>query len=268
MKNILLLIHDDAGQNARLQAALDIARATGGHLHCVDISVMPAIVGDYWAGDAAAMLLSDERTREASNRQSIEAHLKQEDVPWTWTDVVGEIAPCLEQAATLSELIVVNRRLDGSPWPDTRTIASDLILNSGKPVLAVPGDSAGLDVTGRAMVAWDGSAEADAAIQAAVPLLQLAAQVTLLEIVDGKSRTVPAERAAEFLSRHDVHAEICREPAGQRSIEDAILDALKQHRANYLVMGGFGHTRIREALFGGVTRAMLTASPVPVLFAH
>jgi len=68
MKNILLLVHDDEGQEARLQAALDLTRALDGHLSCIDMTVMPVIVGDYYAGGDTAILLGEEREREGSDR--------------------------------------------------------------------------------------------------------------------------------------------------------------------------------------------------------
>src|SRR6478609_4988629 len=75
MENILLLVHQDTGQEARLQAALDVTRAVKGHLTCADVSVMPILADDYVGSMGTAMLLEDERTREAENRVAIEARL-------------------------------------------------------------------------------------------------------------------------------------------------------------------------------------------------
>src|SRR5690349_12918136 len=108
MKNILLLVHDDTGQEARLQAALDIARAVRGHLTCLDVAVMPVLFGEHYATSAEAMLLADEREREAANRERLEARLAREDVPWTWVDTVNDIPAALEEAAKTSDLVVVN----------------------------------------------------------------------------------------------------------------------------------------------------------------
>jgi uncharacterized protein YrzB (UPF0473 family) len=98
MKNILLLVHDDAGQEARFQAALDIARGLAGHLTCLDVVQMPVMAGDY-DGMGSAMLLADEREREAGNRTALEARLAKEDVTWDWVDAVGDIADCITRAS-------------------------------------------------------------------------------------------------------------------------------------------------------------------------
>lgn len=269
MKNILLLVHDDAGQEARLQAALDIGRAVSGHVTCLDVAILPAMLGTEYACDAAfgaEMLLAEERDHEAANRTRLEQRLAKEDVTWNWLDATGEIAACLKDASTLADLIVVNRELDEFPLPDMRTAAGALVVGAGKPILAVPESAKRLDLD-NALVAWDGSSAAAAALRAAVPLLKLASRVEIVEI-DDTSVHAPAEDAAAYLSRHDVHAMIRRWPRGTGTTADALLERVATGAFDYIVMGGFGHRRWLEALFGGVTRAMLTKSPVPLFMAH
>lgn len=267
MKNVLLLAHDDAGQEARLQAALDLTRALQGHLTVVDVSMLPVPPGDYFTGDTMGLLLDAEQKRESANRNRIKARIAHEGVAWDWIDVTGDPAPCVEDAAQLADIIVVSRKLDSAPMPDTVEIASELIVKVRKPVLAVPEHGSRLDLAGRVLVAWDGSREASAALQAAVPLLRLASDVRLLEIDDG-SLDVPAEEAAAYLSRHGIEPEIERRSVGQASVEEILLAAVMLEAPAYVVMGGFGHSRTREFIFGGTTRSMLCHSPVPVLLSH
>lgn len=264
MKNILLLIHDDDGQEARLQAALDVTRALNGHLICLDVAVVTPFVGDETGISGGAMLLEMERGAEALNRARLEPRLANEGVSFEWKDVMDYVEPALENAATLADLIVVNRALDSLPMPDMRQVAAALIAESGKPVLAVPDDTGGLNVAGSVLVAWDGSREASDALAAAVPLLRLAEIVTIVEVDDGSVR-IPAEQAATYLSRHDVHPEIVRETGDPARI---LLVRAEIGRFDYLVMGGFGHSRTIEALFGGVTRRLLDDCPIPILVAR
>ncbi|MFA6117942.1 MAG: universal stress protein [Sphingomonas sp.] len=267
MKNILLLVHDDAGQEARIQAALDIGRAVEGHVTCLDVAILPALVGADYVGDAGfGMLLAEERNREAANRATLEARLAREDVPWDWIDATGQIAGCLKGASALADLIVVNRQLDEFPIPDMRTAAGELVVQSGKPILAVPDSLKRMDLE-TAMVAWDGSATSAAALRAAVPLLKLASRVEIVEIEDDSVRA-PVEDAAAYLSRHDIHAMVRRLPHSGRTTADVLADRIATGAFGYVVMGGFGHRRFLEALFGGVTRAMLTRCPVPLFMAH
>jgi nucleotide-binding universal stress UspA family protein len=268
MKNLLLLLHDDDGQEARLQAALDLARAFDGHLNCVDVAILPVIEADAWSGGGGtAMLLTEEKAREAANRTLVEHRLTQEGVPWTWFESVGEIAPCLAKAAGLNDLIILNRRLDGLPIPDMPAAVAELVLKSGKPVLAVPENTRGLAVTGRALVAWDGSIEAERALCAAVPLLAKAGHVQVLEIEDG-STSGSASDAATYLSRHGIHVVVRAEKLAGRNVAKTLLAAMTADRSDYVVMGAYGHSRLAEALFGGVTKRLLDESPVPLFLVH
>jgi nucleotide-binding universal stress UspA family protein len=267
VKNILVLIHDDEGQEARFQAALDIARALEGHLTCVDVTCMRIIPEDAFGGTGTVMLLEDERLRETANRARMEGRLATEDVPWDWVDVTGFLEKSIEQSAAVADLIVVNRDLKGYVDPGARHVSARLVLNSGKPVLAVPAEFEAFATGGSALVAWDGSTGASAALAAAVPLLKLASSVTLFEIDDG-SIGAPAEEAAAYLSRHEVHPRIVRAARGGDAVSSLLLATARTGKFDYLVMGGYGHARLVEAILGGPTRTMLGESPIPLFIAR
>ncbi|MEG3175790.1 universal stress protein [Sphingomonas sp. RB3P16] len=266
MKSVLLLAHDDAGQEARFQAAVDIVRALGGHLTCLDVAIMPPQVGAAFGSDISALLLADEVASETANRTRLEARLAHEDVAWDWIDAGGAVAPCVQDAARLADLIVLNRRLNGFAMPELAEAASTLIVKAGKPILAVPQNLVRFDLT-HALVAWDGSPPAAAALRAAVPLLRLAQTVTLLEVA-AEEITHPTEEGAAYLSRYDVHASVVRTARAGRPVAECILEQARHAAAGYIVMGGFGHLRLVEALLGGTTRTLLEHSPLPLFLAH
>ena len=265
MKNVLLLVHDDEGQEARLQAALDVVRAVEGHLICLDVAMLPDLIGDPYG--VGGLLLDEECEREDRNRQRLEQRLSVEGLPSNWIESTGKLSSCIAEAAGLADLIVVNRKLDSAATPDMRGVATDSLLMTRKPILAVPDNMRGLNLAGHAMIAWDGSDGATAALQAAVPLLKVATRVTILEIGDNAGAT-SGEDAASYLSRHDVRATLMPLRGEYPDVSDDILRQIKNIRPDYVVMGGFGHGRMHEAVFGGVSRRMLTESPVPLLIAH
>jgi nucleotide-binding universal stress UspA family protein len=267
MKNILVLAHDDPGQEARLQAALDVARAVGGHLTCIDVTPIPVMMGDFESATVGAMVMADARVVEADNRQRTEARLANDDVPWTWIDATGDISGSIERASSLADLIVVNNRLDSGIGPDMREVAGRTAVRTDRPVLAVPQDRTGLNLRGSVLVAWDGSHAADAALRAAVPLLKFAQKVTLFEIDDGSLGAL-AEEAAAYLSRHGIHPVVKREKARLMRASSIILSEIAVGRYSYVVIGSYGRGRMTESLFGGVTRALLTGSRVPVFMAR
>lgn len=265
MKNILLLVHDDDGQEARFQAALDIVRALGGHLACIDVTPYPVVAGDAVTGFGETVVLLDERDSEAKNKAALTDRLSREDVSWSWADAMGEMADTVLEAADLADMIVLNRALDGYPLPNMRDIVGRIVARTNAPVLAVP-ETCERFAFDRALVAWDGSPSAAAALRAAVPLLALASEVKLFAAVEDETGT-GVDPAATYLSRHGIHAETRSLDKAHRRADELIERECAAWRADYVVMGAYGHGRLRET-FGGVTRRMLTDSKLPLLLAH
>lgn len=266
MKNILLLVHDDDGQEARLQTALDLTRALDGHLTCIDVTPSPVVTGDLYAGFGEAVMLTDERESEAKNKAALTERLSHEDVRWDWNDATGDIASCVLDAAMLADLIVLNRALGAYPLPDMRTIASRIIMHARKPIVAVPEDLTGFNARGRALVAWDGQASAADTMRACVPLLRLASDVHIFMARDGAENTEPTE-AAEYLSRHGIHASVRIVDDGLHAADALIAEEAALHNADYVLMGAYSHGRLMEA-FGGVTKRILHKSKLPLVLGH
>ncbi len=265
MKNILLLVHSGHGQEARIEVALDVVRAIGGHLTCLDVTVYPAMAGDY--GDSSAILYTDECVREAKNKLSLEPRLLAEGVSWDWIDARGPLDLSLIKASGLADLIILNTMLDETGSSNMRGVVGEVLLRGHRPILAVPDTATALSLSGHAVIAWDGSDAAIDALRASVPLLRLAMIVTILEIKDGSVDT-PAEDAATYLSRYGISATVRAPHALLDDAATIILREVGLLDPDYLVMGGFGHSRMREALFGGVTRRLLSESSIPLLLAH
>ena len=266
MKNVLLLVHDDDGQEARFQTALDLTRALDGHLNCVDVTPSLVYGGNNYAGFGDAILLVDERESEALNKVQLTERLTAEDVAWTWVDATGDLANCVLEAASLSDVIVLNRALDDYPLPDMRTITSRVLMHARKPVVAVPEDAKGFRVNGRALIAWDGQESIEATVRACVPLLQLASDVEIFMTRDGAEKTEPTEAAA-YLSRSGITATIKIIEDGLHAADALIIEEARQWRADYVVMGAYTHGRLMEAL-GGVTKRMLAKSEFPLVLGH
>jgi nucleotide-binding universal stress UspA family protein len=266
MKNVLLLVHDDEGQEARFQAALDVVRAVEGHLTCLDVVIYPMFAGvdDY---GAIGILLANEHEVETKNRFALEQRLTAEALSWTWIERTGTLAECLTHAAAFADVIVTNRKLDDSFAPDMRGVAGEVLLEAGKPLLAVPEMSRSLNLAGHAFIAWDGSEASIDALRAAVPLLKLATRVSILEIEEGTG-SVLGEEAVTYLSRYGVASELTLTHPHKGGAASMILHEIGLQKPDYLVMGGFGHSRLREAVFGGVTRRMLTECPIPLFLMH
>jgi len=266
MKNILVLVHDDEGQESRLQVALDVAKTLEAHLTCLHETLIPEFVGSY-ALQGAPLLIAREEGLERLNRPRVEQRLAREGVSVDWIEVTGFAAPATEQHLGLVDLVILSRRLDHDRMPDMVQLADNLLRRSRKPLLLVPPSAGGLDLHGTAMVAWDGSAQAEAALTAAVPLLRHAAQVALVQIED-RPVEVSTSDAARYLRREGMEVTSATLAPSDYPIPQMLLQHGQDIGATYLVAGAYRHGPTFEKLFGGVTRHLIRHSPIPVLLAR
>lgn len=266
MRNILLLVHSDAGEEARFQAALDLTRALGGHLTCLEVAVLPRVVLE--AALLSDGVLSVDDMTGASTR--IEERLATEDVTWDWIKVTGDIEPCVAEAAPLADLLVLPSPADGATAAITVPGLARLLAHARRPALVVPDRLERFALERPALVAWDGSIGVATALAAAIPLLRISGDATLLE-VGREPLDVPAEEAAVYLSRHGIRANVVRRATRRRAasgVGDVIRRFAAEGRYGYVVMGSFGRSPLSEALFGGVTLAMLDHIRLPLFVAR
>lgn len=260
MRSILVFADRARPHAGALETGLALARMTQGHLSVVvDTPVarfmaMDAMGGSYLAADAI---------REALNRDDAFAgelaeRLGRDDVPFDVLRCEDEPVDALTEAARLADVIVVPRDCE---------FVGQLAVTARAPVLAVP-DTEVLAMPAESIcVAWDGGYESAAAIRAAVPMLARATAVHVLAVHE-KSAGFPATDAVRYLSRHGVSAEL-HELGRTGSVEETLAMALARLQGDLLVMGAYGHSRMREYLFGGVTRYFLNSKSAPaLLLAH
>ena len=152
---------------------------------------------------------------------------------------------------------------------DDELMAEGALFRSGRPVFIVPNIQKGPVKLGKAMVCWEGGLPASRALAGAIPLLRRAGAV---EVVTIAGRNLPSEELPGFnitrhLSRHGINATLRKLPAAE-DVGAALLSYAADAGANYMVMGAYGHSRLREFMLGGTTRTLLASMTLPVLMAH
>lgn len=147
--------------------------------------------------------------------------------------------------------------------------AEAAIFGSGRPTLLVPED-ASVTTFGHVLIAWDGSRVAARAVSDARDFLQLAQTVTVASVTDEKALPDkdPSSRLAEYLSRHDISATVAQVQTRGRLIAETLQEHAREIGADMLVMGGFGHSRMRDFVLGGATSGVLKDLRLPVLLSH
>ena len=178
----------------------------------------------------------------------------------------GDAAREVAKRGRVADLILLGRVPDAveAEWRPVREAA---LIESGRPVLLLPDEPREL-VGITAAIAWNGSMEAARATSAALPLLHLAKRILILSGVKDMPVEPSPNELGEWLRRHGIVAErrnvaLERWPVGEQLVEEAAASG-----AQLLVMGAYGHARMRETIFGGATRSVLNESSLPVLLAH
>lgn len=270
--DILVFLDEFEHTADRLKVAADLAAAHGAMLIGLRVEVQPRIPRALrGAIEERAMTAHQAALRAASDR--LEAQFRQEvaarDLNGEWWRVAdGAMADVVERARYAS-LIVVSQH---DPRDDEEFSADDLIhellLGGGRPVLVVPKWPVRGTVGRRAVVTWNNSREASRALADALPLLAGAEQVTLMIAPDDHAEAI-GERLVAYLARHGVAAtpKILEDHA-DKSPGVAILKECNAIEANLLVMGGYGRSRLRQKVLGGMTEFVLGVARLPVLMAH
>jgi nucleotide-binding universal stress UspA family protein len=144
------------------------------------------------------------------------------------------------------------------------------LFGSGRPVIVVPSIQSQPLKLDNVMVCWDGSRPAARAIGDAVPLFERAKAIEIVVVIGerDKSGEITGANMKRHLARHGINVEIKRIAAGNAEVQTAILAHAADTGADFIVMGGYGHSRLREFILGGVTRSILKSMPVPVLMSH
>ncbi len=173
----------------------------------------------------------------------------------------------IAEHARLHDLAVVGCSDDG--LLSERDVAEHLLFESGRPLILIPGSHRGFAIS-RPVVAWDGSRAAARALGDAISLVRSAEELVLLTFSDDKeiAPTLSASETAEALRRRGLTPRLVAAERGRRGIADAISEEAARLGADLLIMGGYGHSRLREMILGGATRAILGNPPLPTLMSH
>jgi nucleotide-binding universal stress UspA family protein len=167
------------------------------------------------------------------------------------------------------DLVVVGQ---AEPEKDTveELIAESALFESGRPVIVVPYIQKAPLKLDRVMVCWDGSRAATRAIADAMPLLERAGTVEVVIIANepGKQDEIAGADMGQHLARHGLTVDVKRISEGDIDVADALLSHAADANIDFIVMGGYGHSRLREFVLGGVTRSILRSMTVPALMSH
>lgn len=269
-----ILLHSmpgDPHNDTRVDAAVSLCSSVGAHLTAVH-TIPPISVPTYMAAPLPVEIFDQYYAEAEAGAEAAKTSLTNkaqgENVAVEWHNVRGYPREILTRHARYCDVVIV-----GQPDPDheefagTDGLLGDLAIGAGRPIIAIPhaGQHAGFGK--RILVPWNDSREATRAAHDALPMLKTAELVTIL-IVNSDDDLASGEEIAVHLSRHGVTVDVKTEKVSGLDIGDAVLNAASDLSCDMLVMGAYGHSRLREYAFGGVTRHIIEHMTVPTFFSH
>jgi nucleotide-binding universal stress UspA family protein len=272
IKDIVVNLNIGAKANAASDYAISIAAALDAHLTGIVFLYSPIVPASRAAPAELEVIerhnqAAGEAARESFKAASRGAGIKAELLtPSAGVDSAGDQ---FGRIARRFDLAVV-----GQPEPETSAVTEIIVeaalFDSGGPVIIVPYIQKTPLKLDHIMVCWDGSRAAARAIRDAMPLLQRAGRIEVVIVTDEPGKQNQIERAdiGAHLARHGLNATVKRIPLGDVDVADVLLSHAADEDIDFIVMGGYGHPRLREFVLGGVTRSMLRTMTVPVLMSH
>lgn len=272
-----ILVHCDAGRGTatRLKLAVDLADRFDAHV--IGLYVRQAFQAPAFTDAGPAMdslyrtyetaVKADEAMATAAFREAVGA--KGYSSEWRVAD--GYVAEVMSEQGRFADLIVVGQaEPDALPTATPADLAEGVVMAGERPVLIVPHIGAAKSPGKTVMLCWNDSREAVRAATAAMPLIR-AAEKTIVLIIDPKTdarREEPGADVAEWLARHGAKVTVQRDTAADSDVGGVILSRAADHDVDLIVMGIYGHSRMRERVLGGASRTLLASMTVPVLAAH
>lgn len=273
-KTILVHLNRVSRAETILEPVVDMARKNNAHV--IGVYLQPRIQAAV-AVDALGNpnMLLDELKLERENGDAIGKTFERmtkgqpftaewRDMPATVPDFAGNL---LDQAVT-ADLVVASQ--NDPDWNQSGQLdfPERLILESGRPVLAIPYVGHYRIIGQTVVVAWKPGRESSRAVFNAIPLMQHAKIVHILQIAEKREKLQPATDLVAALARHGVKAELQMSQAVDQSVGNELLSRIADLGTDLLVMGAYGHSRMREYVFGGATRDVIKTMTVPTVFSH
>jgi nucleotide-binding universal stress UspA family protein len=275
-----ILVHLDGGERPgeRLEVALGLAETFDAHLVGL-LALRQTYIPSFALAEAGPTIVSAVERRRAETARAAEAAFRaatarhgRSAVEWRTSDLDPLVATRL--SARYADLVVVGQNDPGGgessgTAPD---FAEALVLSAGRPVLLVPYAGRFAGVGRRILVAWNAGREAARAVTDALPLLTRADAVHVVAFNPDQGGAdhgdTPGADIGLYLARHGVKVSVAQQQNKELAVGQQILSLAADLSVDLIVMGAYGHSRVRELMLGGATRTLLDSMTVPVLMSH
>ncbi|MEM7020494.1 MAG: universal stress protein [Pseudomonadota bacterium] len=274
IKDLLVYMDDAVDSRVQLEAGLWLAERCQAHMSVVYAPTEQI----FHYGSNIVDINVIEAQLVALKKQGLEAKALFQTVTYNSTASIdyqpygSDPISVLNRHSAYFDLLVVGQSGDRSLISSQASAVDHLLLGSGCPLLVVPQQETPLSIGDRVLIAWNGMREAAHALHGALPFLLKAKQVDIVIVASAnemESQHDDASRLVTHLARYGVTANVTQLPKhdGEEPAQ-AILSEAETREVNLIVMGAYGHSRLREIIIGGATRYMLEHSTIPLLMSH
>lgn len=273
IKDVLVHVGDKADAGPVVDAALALSAQCDAHLVGLGIH-LPLYLPGYATLRVPQSILEiiekREKLRVAEARELFESKARKfgREGRSEWRADRGMPNSAIATHGRYSDLIVVSQHNPAAEVRQLDDLAEALLFSAGRPILVIPYIGAAQSIGKRVLVAWNASREAARAVADAMPILEAADSVEVFVVDETGSGETPGADIATHLAHHGVHVDVYHAEPGTLSVGDHVLNRAADTGADLVVMGGYGHSRLRESVLGGATRHILQHMTVPVLMSH
>ena len=273
-----ILVHCDAAPEAGRRLALAAGMAQRESAHLVGVHARPPLqVSAFFEGGVAMDALfssydSALKAEAGTAKAAFESAVRGRQLSHEWRVADGYVDAVLASQARYADLLVIGQADPDAGTSTPTDLPEAVALSAGRPCLVVPRAGAERTPGTNVLLCWNASRESARAAADALPLLRGAKKVTIL-VVDPRSSpdghgAEPGADVAAWLARHGVAVTVLREVAADNDVGGVILSRASDVDADLIVMGLYGHGRMREMILGGASRAVLARTTVPLFVSH
>ena len=271
IKDLLIHVDESESCSSRLHAGKLVANESDAHVTGMFTYQISASMGYGDFGIPSDVLTNLEKAhleRAAMARKHFDRTTETWQSKTSWECHEGDRASTISSVSAHHDLVLLSQFNENDEQDHNKGIAAQVAIDSGRPVMVVPHSFYGDHIGKRIFVAWNGKKESVRATHDAMPFLQAADAVEIARINQSNGEDLPCIDIANHLARHGVNIESSAAQTPSMFIGEAILYMAQGFGADMIVMGAYGHTRLREIILGGATRHVLAKSHIPVLVSH
>lgn len=275
LKDLLVHVDNSKACGARLDAAVHVAQSHGAHL--TGVHIVPRLYIPGYAEMQVPLEVIE------AQREALEARLAEAETAFRtvtdkaglsaeWRSAEGNLAGTLALHGRYVDALIVGQPDKNDPVSTSEGLAGKLVLDVGRPILVIPYIGASPSFGQRILIAWNATRQAVRAVHDALPLLERANSVVVLSVNPpagkGGDGDIPSADICLHLSRHGINAEADHVEAHDIDVGNMLLSRAFDMGVDLIVMGAYGHSRLRELVLGGATRHLIEHMTVPVLMSH